>query len=92
MDRLLERGLACLTVLDISSALKPLGHAVIATFAADGPLTCSGLSVVRYSPDSLSAALGPDFSLVHAEAQDHITPGGAVQRFTFAVFQLTEVR
>ena len=152
VDRLLERGLTCLTVLDISPAaidraktrlghradavgwieanvtsdwqagpvdiwhdraafhfliepahrqryleslrrtLKPLGHAVIATFAADGPLTCSGMPVVRYSPDGLSAALGQDFSLVHAEAQDHVTPGGAVQRFAFAVFQLTPVR
>src|ERR1700754_5091795 len=29
------------------------GHAIIATFALDGPARCSGLPVVRYSPDCL---------------------------------------
>ncbi len=30
-----------------SLALKPGGHLIVATFAADGPVRCSGLNVVR---------------------------------------------
>ena len=33
-------------------ALKPGGHAIIATFASDGPERCSGLPVMRYAPAS----------------------------------------
>lgn len=29
------------------------GHVIVSTFAPDGPLRCSGLEVMRYSPDSL---------------------------------------
>ncbi len=35
------------------------GHAVIATFALDGPEMCSGLEVRRYDGQSLAAELGP---------------------------------
>lgn len=43
--------------------LAPGGHAVVATFATDGPDRCSGLPVLRYDGDTLSRTLGPDFSL-----------------------------
>src|SRR4029077_7432635 len=32
----------------LREALQPGGHAIIATFALDGPERCSGLPVVRY--------------------------------------------
>lgn len=35
------------------------GHAVIATFALDGPQECSGLEVRRYDGQSLAEVLGP---------------------------------
>jgi trans-aconitate methyltransferase len=38
--------------------LKAQGTAIIATFAPDGPARCSGLPVVRYSPEALAAELG----------------------------------
>jgi SAM-dependent methyltransferase len=64
------------------------GSAVImATFALDGPQRCSGLPVQRYSPATLAARLGADFSL-HAEAAEkHATPFGTAQEFTYAVFR-----
>ena len=68
-------------------ALKPSGHVVIATFAPDGPAMCSGLPTVRYSPESLAMELGPDFLLVDSTREAHVTPGGALQPFTFAVFR-----
>src|SRR5579863_8892365 len=40
------------------------GHAVVATFALDGPEICSGLEVRRYDGQSLAAELGPQFELL----------------------------
>ena len=74
-------------IAHLRRALKPSGHAVLATFSLDGPSKCSGLPVVRYSPESLAAELGPDFSLTDAVHECHLTPSGAVQHFTFSVFR-----
>src|SRR4051794_12496260 len=45
----------------LKAALKPGGHAIVATFAPDGPERCSGLPVVRYDGRSLAAVLGDAF-------------------------------
>jgi SAM-dependent methyltransferase len=66
--------------------LKPGGQAVFATFALDGPSTCSGLPVMRYSAATLSAALGPGFRLVETLHDDHQTPSGSVQNFCYSRF------
>jgi hypothetical protein len=66
--------------------LKPSGSAVIATFALDGPAQCSGLPVIRYSPDSLGAELGADFTLVDTQVEQHQTPNGAHQSFCYTQF------
>lgn len=71
----------------LKRALKPGGHAIIATFAADGPERCSGLPVVRYDSESLGRALGPAFRLVHAGRDEHATPWGSRQAFQFSVFR-----
>lgn len=68
-------------------ALRPGGHAVIATFAEDGPEKCSGLPVVRYSPAELNAELGNAFTLVQYEREEHHTPTGAAQRFVYGLFR-----
>ena len=68
-------------------AIRPGGTMVIATFADDGPLRCSGLDVARYSPATLTDALGPDFALRQSVADVHLTPSGAEQRFTYAVLE-----
>jgi len=68
----------------LESALTPDGRLVIATFAADGPDHCSGLPTARYSPESLLAALGDDrWELLADRREDHQTPAGAVQPFTW---------
>ena len=67
-------------------ALKPSGHAIIATFALDGPERCSGLPVVRYDPASLGQTLGDGFQLVGGRRQVHATPLGSTQSFQFSVF------
>jgi SAM-dependent methyltransferase len=67
-------------------ALKPGGHAIIGTFASDGPERCSGLPVRRYDPPELAAELGSSFRLVESASEEHVTPGAKVQRFQFSRF------
>ena len=68
------------------SVLKPGGHAIVATFALDGPPRCSGLDVVRYSAGTLAAELGPRFRLVETLTDEHHTPMGTVQAFCYNRF------
>jgi ubiquinone/menaquinone biosynthesis C-methylase UbiE len=63
--------------------VKPEGHVIVATFAADGPLQCSGLPVMRYEPDALHAEFGVPFVLLKHEREDHHTPFGTVQKFVY---------
>ena len=71
----------------LKQALVPGGYAIIASFAADGPQTCSGLPVHRYDAAGLAAELGEDFALVDSRPHDHATPWNAQQRFQFSMFR-----
>lgn len=71
----------------LARAVRRGGHAIIGTFALDGPERCSGLPVVRYDAAQLSAALTRSFALVDMRRDDHKTPWGAVQHFQFSVFR-----
>lgn len=65
--------------------LRPRGRAIVATFAPDGPATCSGLSVARYGPRELAAALGEGLVLEAQEREIHSTPWGTEQAFTWCL-------
>jgi len=67
--------------------LKTGGSAILATFASDGPATCSGLPVVRYSPEALSTELGSDLTLVESVRHIHTTPWGSQQSFLYCRFR-----
>jgi SAM-dependent methyltransferase len=71
----------------LDHALRPGGYVILATFAADGPAKCSGLDVVRYSADDLVAEMGATFQLLASEREEHRTPSGGVQPFTFCLFR-----
>lgn len=64
-------------------ALTPAGAVVIGTFALDGPDHCSGLPVCRYAAEDLMTALGAEFALVETTREEHLTPSGTVQPFTW---------
>lgn len=70
------------------AAIEPGGAAILGTFAADGPETCSGLPVRRHSVADLTAALGDAFELVEARREEHVTPRGTVQPFTWVAGRL----
>jgi SAM-dependent methyltransferase len=71
----------------LKQGLKIGGHAIIATFALDGPEKCSGLPVMRYDAARLGQTLGPGFKLLQSQGNDHATPWGSHQQFQFSVFQ-----
>lgn len=71
----------------LKQALAPGGHAIIATFAADGPEKCSGLPVHRTDAEGLAKELGDGFVFLDSRRHDHATPGKSSQRFQFSVFQ-----
>jgi trans-aconitate methyltransferase len=73
-------------VARLRRALRVGGHAIIATFAPDGPERCSGLMVSCYDANTLAAKLGRRFELIDTRRHDHTTPWGAAQKFQFSTF------
>jgi ubiquinone/menaquinone biosynthesis C-methylase UbiE len=67
----------------VQRSVKAGGHVIVATFGLDGPLRCSGLDVVRYSPDTLHDEFGDAFELVEATSESHLTPFGTEQKFIY---------
>jgi ubiquinone/menaquinone biosynthesis C-methylase UbiE len=70
-------------VAAVRRALKPGGHIVVATFGPHGPEKCSGLEVMRYSPDELHAEFGSEFARLANATEQHVTPWGAEQEFVY---------
>ena len=64
-------------------SVKPGGHVIVATFAPDGPLRCSGLDIVRYSTEALHGEFGEAFELVASANETHQTPFGTEQKFIY---------
>lgn len=69
-----------------------VAFAVFGCFALDGPQQCSGLPVERYDAVSLGAAIGREWALVAEEREEHLTPGSAIQTFTWAAFRRVPFR
>ena len=60
---------------------------MLATFAEDGPPQCSGLPTSRYGADDLRDMFSSAFSMQHSEREEHVTPRGVVQPFTWVVLR-----
>jgi SAM-dependent methyltransferase len=65
----------------LQAATGPGSIVILSTFAPDGPERCSGLPVRRHGRAEFEAFLGPGFAPLESFASEHLTPGGAVQRF-----------
>lgn len=70
-----------------SHAVRKGGHAVIAGFGPDGPERCSGLPVARRSAEDIARVMGPTWALVEQRAEQHVTPGGNLQSFVYALLR-----
>ncbi len=68
--------------LDVARrALREGGYWLLSTFAPDGPETCSGLTVRRWSTDELGDFVGESFTLEASDRTVHVTPWGGEQPF-----------
>lgn len=72
-----------LYLLALRAGVARGGAVVMATFAPDGPRACSGLPVARYSAGELAAVIGEDFVVEVTRTEEHTTPDGTVQPFTW---------
>jgi SAM-dependent methyltransferase len=79
-------------VEQLKRSLKHQGHIIISTFSLKGPLKCSGLEIVRYSPETLKAELGKDFALIESAEEEHPTPFGSTQAFVYCHFKKVVAR
>jgi SAM-dependent methyltransferase len=71
----------------VADAICGGGSLILGTFAQDGPTSCSGLPVRRYSADELAALFARSFSMVGHEREEHLTPSGTAQSFTWVVLR-----
>ena len=58
-------------------------HIVIATFSPDGPESCSGLPVKRWSQEDLANLFADSCKVVRSGERSHVTPWGSTQSFTW---------
>ena len=72
--------------------LKPGGFAIVGTFGPEGPQTCSGLPVARYSPSELHRTFGAPFQLLDSSFEQHATPSGSRQQFVYCFCRRTASR
>jgi SAM-dependent methyltransferase len=71
-------------------SIRPGGHIIVASFAPDGPERCSGLEVMRYTPNSMHAEFGPGFTLTASTREEHRTPSGTVQQFVYCLCRVEQ--
>ena len=67
----------------VMNSLKIGGHIIVASFGENGPLKCSGLDVVRYSPETMHNEFGNEFKLIKSLNETHQTPFGTTQEFIY---------
>ena len=67
----------------LDAATDPGAIAVFGCFAPDGPRHCSGLPAARYSPAQLARQVGAKWLLISQDREEHITPAGTIQPFTW---------
>ncbi|MCY7346172.1 MAG: hypothetical protein LH614_08100 [Pyrinomonadaceae bacterium] len=72
---------------NLRRSLKTEGHFIIATFAEDGALKCSGLEVERYDLEKMRETIGEGFELVQSFREEHQAPFATTQNFLYAHFQ-----
>jgi ubiquinone/menaquinone biosynthesis C-methylase UbiE len=72
-------------VAQVRRAVRPGGYVLVSIFAEDGPSKCSGLPVARYSAESLHREFDGGFRLVESAREQHVTPAGVRQSFTYCL-------
>ena len=70
----------------IRKHVKDRGYLVISSFSTKGPKMCSGLDTIQYSEESMKK-LFDGFEHIKSFEEEHLTPSGMSQIFTYNVFR-----
>lgn len=70
-----------------SDYLKHNGYMTIGTFSDQGPSQCSGLTIRKYSEQTLNSVLTNHFEKIRCIVEDHLTPFHTLQNFLFCSFK-----
>lgn len=68
-------------------SLSHEGHAIIGTFALEGPDSCSALPVRQYNQERMEKVIQGRFELIDLIDETHITPGGSGQKYCFFILR-----
>lgn len=71
----------------VRSFINSNGKIVIATFAENGPLKCSGIQITQYSEAKLQKVFERDWEQIEGRHVMHPTPFNSEQAFVFASFK-----
>lgn len=71
----------------VTAALLPGGTLIIGTFSENGPPSCSGLPVRRYTAEEMKSLFAGHFTMLSHLITQHYTPAGQKQEFLFCVFK-----
>lgn len=71
----------------LNTVLKRDGFVIMGTFSLDAPEQCSGLPVVRYTPELLLRCFGTSYTLKESCTYVHTTPSGTQRPFTYILLQ-----
>lgn len=71
----------------LHQALSPNGHAIIGTFAVDGPDSCSALPVRQYNEERMKKLVKDHFDVIDVTEEIHITPSGSEQHYCYFVLK-----
>lgn len=63
-------------------------YIIVGTFSKNGPTKCSGINIKQYDSSSMKTRFeNNNFKNITCKYEDHITPSGSVQNFTFCAFE-----
>jgi cyclopropane fatty-acyl-phospholipid synthase-like methyltransferase len=74
-------------IYKVRNALNHGGILSIGTFSETGPEKCSGLPIKQYSQESMVTAFSNGFKKIRCIDDEHLTPFGTTQNFTFCSFR-----
>ena len=69
------------------TSLAEKGNFILSTFALDGPQKCSGLPIINYNQERLTALFAEYFELINFQEEVHKTPFDTEQKFIYCHFK-----
>ncbi len=65
------------------------GYVIVSSFSTNGPMMCSGLDTKQHSEESMKKLFSGGFEHIKSFEEEHVTPHGIGQIFTYSLFRKT---